>query len=143
MNFHLISYRLYWFVFLVILQTSLCLSNTQAKDEPVKLDPVKLAALTKDVLRSRCFDCHGGNATQGDIAVLNQSSLLSKKMVVPGKPDESPLYRVLVESDEDVRMPQDAPALNQSEIDTIRQWIIAEHQTFLKMSCNQGTRQGR
>jgi mono/diheme cytochrome c family protein len=108
-----------------MLQSILMITPVMAKDEPAKPDPVKLAATAKDLLRNRCQECHGGNATQGDISVLDHSNLLSKKMVVPGKPDESPLYRVLLETDEDIRMPKGAPAMNPTEIDAIRQWILS------------------
>ncbi len=105
-------------------------SLANAKDEPAKVDPGKLAAAAKDILRSRCFDCHGGTATQGDITVLNHAELLAKKYIVPGKPDESSLFQMIVETDEDVRMPKNAPPLNANDADTIRQWILASAPKF-------------
>jgi mono/diheme cytochrome c family protein len=101
-----------------------------AKDESAKVDPAKLAAAAKDILRSRCFDCHGGTATQGDISVLNHAELLAKKYIVPGKPDESSLFQMIVETDEDVRMPKNAPPLSTNDADTIRQWILASAPKF-------------
>ncbi len=105
-------------------------STAYAKDDVAKPAPEKLAAAAKDILRSRCFDCHGGSATQGDISVLNHAELLAKKHIVPGKPDESSLYQMLIEADEDVRMPKNAPALSSNDVDTIRQWILASAPKF-------------
>jgi len=105
-------------------------SSTYAKEEPAKVDAQKLSATVKDILRSRCFDCHGGTSTQGDLSVLNHAELLAKKYVVPGKPDESSLYQIIVETDDDVRMPKQAPPLNDNEREAIRQWIASAAPKF-------------
>jgi serine/threonine-protein kinase len=94
------------------------------KEETAKPDPDKLAATVKDLLRSRCFDCHGGSSTQDGIAVLDRDALVRKGTVVPGKPDESPLYRAIINPDENSRMPEGLPALTAGEIDSVRQWIL-------------------
>lgn len=95
-------------------------------------DGAALAAQVKEILRSRCFECHGGSATQEGIKVLDHALLTVKKVVLPGKPDESSLYQTIIETDDDVRMPKSAPALPATEIDAIRQWILAGAPPFPK-----------
>ncbi len=110
---------------LVLMETPPC--RAADADKP---DPAKLAATVKDILRSRCLECHGGNSTQDGVDVLDRESLLSRETVVPGQPDASRLYRAVITADEDARMPEGQPPLSASEIETIRQWILAQAPEF-------------
>lgn len=82
-----------------------------------------LNAEVKEILRSRCADCHGAAASSTEFDVLSARSLIDAGVVKAGKPEESKLLKVLVTEDEETRMPQDLPALSSSEIDKIRSWI--------------------
>lgn len=82
-----------------------------------------LNAEVKEILRSRCADCHGAAASSTEFDVLSARSLIDADVVTAGKPEESKLLKVLVTEDEETRMPQDLPALSSSEIDKIRSWI--------------------
>ncbi len=82
-----------------------------------------LNAEVKEILRSRCADCHGTAASSTEFDVLSARSLIDADVVTAGKPEESKLLKVLVTEDEETRMPQDLPALSSSEIDKIRSWI--------------------
>ena len=82
-----------------------------------------LNAEVKEILRSRCADCHGAAASATEFDVLKARSLIDAEIVKAGKPEESKLMKVLVSEDEQIRMPQDLPALPSSEIDKIRSWI--------------------
>lgn len=82
-----------------------------------------LAAKVKEIFRSRCYECHGGSATQGGVDVLNVEELLDLELLVEKEPDHSAMYLLLVESDEDARMPLGLPALPPEEIELVRRWI--------------------
>lgn len=95
------------------------LANSCLSDETKS----SLNAEVKEILRSRCADCHGAAASSTEFDVLSARSLIDAEVVKAGKPEESKLLRVLVTEDEETRMPQDLPSLSSSEIDKIRSWI--------------------
>lgn len=95
------------------------LANSCLSDETKS----SLDAEVKEILRSRCADCHGAAASSTEFDVLSARSLIDAEVVKAGKPEESKLLRVLVTEDEETRMPQDLPSLSSSEIDKIRSWI--------------------
>lgn len=80
-------------------------------------------AEVKEILRSRCSECHSAEASSTDFDVLSSESLVKSAVVKAGKPEESKLMNVIVSEDEEIRMPQDLPALSPSEIDKVRLWI--------------------
>lgn len=89
-----------------------------------------LGSKVKEIVRARCLECHGGSATQAGIDVLNVSELRDVGTVVPGEPDASLLYQVLVEQDADARMPLGSLPLNEDEIHWVRKWIVAGASDF-------------
>src|SRR5262249_7061037 len=100
--------------------------------EPVKgapvvtVAPVQLAARVKEVFRARCLECHGGSRTVAGVRGLDHEILVKrKKKIVPGKPDDSPLFQLVTASDESVMPPPGQPRLAVEDIDAIRQWIVA------------------
>ena len=82
-----------------------------------------LNAEVKEILRSRCIDCHSSVASSAAFDILDAKSLIDTDVVKPGKPDDSKLMEVLVSEEDEVRMPKDLPALSSAEIDKIRKWI--------------------
>ncbi|HZZ71310.1 MAG TPA: c-type cytochrome domain-containing protein [Pirellulales bacterium] len=87
------------------------------------LDPAKLAAQAKAILRSRCFECHGGSKTAEGVKILDHELLIAKKKLVPNKPDDSLLFQLITSSDEPMMPPPEQPRLSAEDIATIRQWI--------------------
>jgi hypothetical protein len=80
------------------------------------------------ILNRRCTGCHGSKKTEGDYRLhsfknLNTAGGSEETPIVPGKPGESELFRRLVETDEDLRMPQLDDALSTEEIAIVRSWI--------------------
>ena len=53
----------------------------------------------------------------------HRNLLTQRKVVIPGKPEQSELYKRLITDDEEDRMPPDDAPLSPQEIDTIRRWI--------------------
>jgi len=82
-----------------------------------------LVAEVKEILRSRCSECHSAAASSTDFDVLSSDSLIKSAVVKAGKPDESKLMIVILSEDDAIRMPQDLPALSPSEIQKVRIWI--------------------
>ncbi|QDU76773.1 Planctomycete cytochrome C [Bremerella volcania] len=93
-------------------------------------DEARLAAKVKEVFRSRCLECHGGSAVQGGVEVMKVAELREMEYAMPGEPDDSLLYQVLTEEDEDARMPLGQPALDADEIALVRKWISAGAKDF-------------
>ena len=82
------------------------------------------------VLVSRCASCHNGAKARGDYKLNTFDNLLQPgasgaNVVVPGKPDESELYKRLISTDSKERMPPGDDALAADEIAAVKQWIAA------------------
>jgi serine/threonine protein kinase/mono/diheme cytochrome c family protein len=90
------------------------------------VEPVSpLAVEVKKIFRANCYDCHRLGKAKHGIKILNHDLLVVKrKVIVPGKPDESLLFRLLVSEDSKKMMPpEDRERVSDREIDTIRRWI--------------------
>jgi formylglycine-generating enzyme required for sulfatase activity len=77
----------------------------------------------KPILASQCATCHGAERPAGGVRLTDRASVLSDRMVVPGKPDASLLYRV-------IELPAGTPKamppgnqLQKAERELIREWI--------------------
>jgi hypothetical protein len=85
----------------------------------------ELAAKAMGILQEHCYKCHRFDVAKGGIKILNYRLLVNvRKVVVPGKPGGSELYKLITSADEDSRMPpsEESP-LPPEAIATIRQWI--------------------
>ena len=92
-------------------------------------DPAFLSDVAP-VLVSRCASCHNGAKARSaykldTFANLLQPGTSDAKPVVPGKPEESELYRRLVAENPKERMPPGDDALSTNEIAAIKKWIAA------------------
>ncbi len=78
------------------------------------------------ILQSRCAfsGCHNDASAQDGVRLTSYESVMATADVRPGNPGGSDLYEVLVEDDEDDRMPRPPnPRLSQDQIALIRKWI--------------------
>src|SRR5262245_55580663 len=76
------------------------------------------------ILRTKCGECHTGNARKGDLSLNTLETLMaSKGVVVPGKSKESELVKRITSRDKELRMPSKGPALSEKEIATITAWV--------------------
>lgn len=80
------------------------------------------------LLTRRCLGCHNNRKAEGRYALHTFEQLLKPgnsegRPIVPGKPEESPLFQRLTESDESVRMPQEDDPLTAAEIALFKTWI--------------------
>jgi mono/diheme cytochrome c family protein len=85
----------------------------------------ELAAQTMEILQKHCYQCHRFDVAKGGIKILNYRLLVNvRKVVVPEKPEESELYKLITSTDKDSRMPPSGKKpLPPEAIATIRQWI--------------------
>ncbi|MFP6612773.1 MAG: c-type cytochrome domain-containing protein [Pirellulales bacterium] len=96
--------------------------------------PVSFLKDVAPILMTRCAGCHGPKKSSGDFRAhtfefLTTAGASDESPVVQGKPRQSLLFQRIIESDTDLRMPQDDDPLSKTEIETIRQWI-SEGATF-------------
>jgi WD40 repeat protein len=95
----------------------------------VAADPVFTADVAP-ALVARCVSCHGGAKARGDYKLNTFENLLrpgasGATAVVPGKPDESELYRRLVADDPRERMPPGDDPLTADEVAAVKAWVAA------------------
>ena len=85
----------------------------------------KLASSVRGIFRRNCYHCHKYDVAKGGIKIMNYRLLVTvRKVVIPGKPDESELYQLITSTDAEKQMPPfEEPRLSEEEIATIRQWI--------------------
>lgn len=81
----------------------------------------------RPLLADRCFVCHGpdANKRKAKLRLDLPESAFGKGVLVPGKPDESPVVQRITAADVHERMPpaKSNLTLNQDEIALIRRWI--------------------
>lgn len=87
------------------------------------------APFVREILKRNCFECHGqdpGNIEK-DLNILNHAQLLdsARRIVVPGKPEESRLIQRIADGsmppeEEETRLPR----LSEKELTILRDWII-------------------
>ncbi len=85
----------------------------------------------RPILSDNCFACHGPdkNKRKADLRLDTEEGAFAKRgetvILVPGKPEQSELYRRITAHDEKLRMPKATfgKRLTPKQIDLIRQWI--------------------
>ena len=91
-------------------------------------EQVDFARDIQPLLTKHCLRCHGGVRRAGNLRLMPAGGMPAagdsgQSPLVPGKPEESELFRRLTSSDADVRMPAENPPLSHEEIAKFRQWI--------------------
>jgi hypothetical protein len=77
--------------------------------------------------------CHDDASHQDGVVLTSYAKVMATADVRPGRPDNSDLYEVLIETDPDDRMPRPPRApLSSAQIGLIRNWI---QQGALDLSC--------
>lgn len=85
----------------------------------------------KDILpifETKCFKCHGNGKSKAGVG-LDEDKIAREigDVIIPGDLEKSDLYQSIVAEKKDDLMPPPGKGrpLSDSEIDTIRQWIVA------------------
>jgi hypothetical protein len=80
----------------------------------------------RPLLHARCIECHDQDTQEGGLRLdLRAGWKLgghTGPAIVPGRPDDSLLYRTVVYLDKDLQMPPDGP-LAKEDVQLLRQWI--------------------
>ena len=82
----------------------------------------------RPILNENCLACHGGVKAMGEFSLLFEEDAFAKTKsgktaIVPGSHKKSELYRRLIHSDPELRMPFEKEPLTPKEINLIAQWI--------------------
>jgi hypothetical protein len=89
--------------------------------------PVDFVREIQPLLRASCLKCHGADKPKGqlrlDAKALALKGGVSGKVILPGNSKESLLVKLLLDPDEETRMPQKAPALPKEKVDLVARWI--------------------
>jgi WD40 repeat protein len=104
---------------------------TSSHGASVRLDDLTYWRDIRPILQKNCTICHspknvakreigGGLSLASFDAVLKD---LEEPVVVPGNSGDSKLFQLLIEKDEEKRMPKDTDPLAGSDIELIRKWI--------------------
>ena len=80
------------------------------------------------IFKSRCYKCHGEKKQKGELRLDSPKSIRTGgengSVVVPGKPKESPLYKLVsLPPEHDDIMPAKGDTLTREQIALIRKWI--------------------
>jgi hypothetical protein len=116
---------------LILLSLGLFLPARPApgQQQPVPPGPnaVDFVRDVQPVFKAACLKCHGPERPKGqfriDSRLLALKGGVSGKVIVPGNGKDSLLVKLLLEGDEESRMPQKAPPLPKATIELIRAWI--------------------
>ncbi len=89
------------------------------------VDQDDLAKKAQAIFKANCHRCHGkeGAAEGGFNYILNLEKLVASKKVVPGKPDQSPLYNKV--SGGKMPPPEEKPRPSEADVVVLKQWIEA------------------
>jgi hypothetical protein len=82
----------------------------------------------RPVLEKSCKSCHGPKVAESDLrvdsaAALKAGGAVFGPAVVPGKPDESPIFTAITYTDEDLKMPPKPGPLSAESVADFRRWI--------------------
>lgn len=106
------------------------LCSLAAAQQPAAV-PVDFARQIRPILSDKCFFCHGPDPKhrEAELRLDSRAGVFEHagdaKIVVPGQPDKSELWRRITHADADQRMPPAAAGktLNDKERELIRRWI--------------------
>lgn len=96
-------------------------------NQPPSQPPPSYSRQVVPILRTACLGCHSAPGNAGGLTVGSYAELMkggkNGPSVVPGKPNESRLYKMLVGLQKPIMPP--GPGLRPAEIEVFRRWIEA------------------
>jgi hypothetical protein len=89
--------------------------------------PADFARDVAPILQKHCLRCHQPGTKKGDVSLATAADLNERGQVVPGKPDESPLLKLVSPraTGKRPRMPKEGTPLTPAEVMVLRRWIAA------------------
>lgn len=111
--------------------TAAALSTAARAADPAPDSEAYFTQFVRPVLESSCTHCHGKDEAKGDLRLHTLAAALkggeSKPALVPGKPEESPLFTstILAPDHDDIMPPGKEPPLVKEQSGRLRAWIAA------------------
>jgi len=97
---------------------------------PVAVNAVDFEKEIAPIIKASCLKCHSAtppNKVKSKLRLDTKETAFKGgsggKVLIPGKPDESTFYTLLITDSEDERMPEKAPALPKEKTDLVKKWI--------------------
>ncbi len=89
---------------------------------------IDFSSQIKPIINQNCISCHGGVKQNAGLSFLFREEALGNTnegspAIIPGNAKESRLIKRLIESDPELRMPYEKPALSKEEINLLVKWI--------------------
>lgn len=93
-----------------------------------KKESIDFSADVKPILNKHCISCHGGVKKNGGFSLLFEEEAFAntesgKPAIIPGDAEHSEFIIRLRSEDPELRMPYNAPALTDTEINTLKRWV--------------------
>ncbi|TPW00662.1 MAG: hypothetical protein FD125_3004, partial [bacterium] len=87
--------------------------------------PPDFAREVAPILEQHCIRCHQPNNQKGELSLATLADLKESGQIVPGKPDDSPLLKLVSPraNGSRPRMPKEGKPLSASEVEVLRRWI--------------------
>ena len=102
------------------LLASLTVSARELSSEQIEFFEKKI----RPVLAENCYECHNSTGKKkGDLALDWREPLLAAGVVVPGKPEESPLIKAIRHEEDYEPMPSKGPKLAKLIIKNFEDWV--------------------
>lgn len=116
--------------YLLIPAASLLLGSAARAAEPAPGSDAYFTQFVRPILESSCTHCHGKDDQKGKLRLDSLEACLKgvdKPALVPGKPEESPLYMstVLAAGHDDIMPPSKEPPLVKEQTERLKAWIAA------------------
>lgn len=120
-------------MYLSLNRTSIAIACALLSSQTHAEDKISFNEHIRPILNSKCTKCHGGAKADGDLSLIYREEALGKgasgkTIIVPGKPDQSELFRRIITDDLDDKMPLQKgdhaePPLPPEEVALIKKWI--------------------
>ena len=90
--------------------------------------PIDFNTQIKPIINDKCISCHGGVKKNAGFSFLFKADALGatnegSPAIIPGNSKKSRMIQRLRETDLELRMPYEKPALSEAEIDLFTKWI--------------------
>ena len=120
-----------WCVSSLLTVMGLAAATAPARGQAPATAPVRFNRDIRPILSNTCFVCHGpdNNLRKADLRLDREKDVLGDRdghrIIVPGKPDQSELYRRITHANVRKRMPpaKHPHRLAPAQIALIRRWI--------------------
>ena len=108
---------------LITLSSPILAQESLVAQEPLDAQAVRI------LLLERCSECHGSDTRESGLRLDTLKGI--KKggdfgpVFIDGKPEQSELIRRVTSTDKHKQMPPDSDPLSETEVELLRQWILA------------------